>query len=131
MFELFIGAQIRDDIQSTIPLGYEKMIPVSTKEEGIYSQLANDLDLRDIVEMFVHEMPERMAALTEYLEAGDMEGLRRVAHQLKGAAGSYGFEPISPCAGRLERAIRDGEPENRIRETVSELVDLCSRIRCD
>jgi HPt (histidine-containing phosphotransfer) domain-containing protein len=113
------------------PWGYEKMIPVSTSGEGIYSRLANDPDLRDIVEMFVDEMPERIAALVGYLESGEMEELRRAAHQLKGAAGSYGFEPISPCAGRLECAIRDGETVERIRETVAELAELCSRIRCD
>jgi HPt (histidine-containing phosphotransfer) domain-containing protein len=107
------------------------MIPVSSSEEGIYSRLAKDPDLRDIVEMFVDEMPERMAAIASFLDAGDMEGLRRVAHQLKGAAGSYGFDPISPCASRLERSIRDGDPLEQIRETVAELGNLCSRVRCD
>jgi len=107
------------------------MIPLSVRGESICSRLADDPDLRDIVEMFVEVMPERVSNLTGYLETGDREGLRLAAHQLKGAAGSYGFEPISPCAGRLERAIRDGEPEERIREKVAELVDLCGRIRCD
>jgi HPt (histidine-containing phosphotransfer) domain-containing protein len=107
------------------------MTPVSTSEECIYSRLAKDPDLRDIVEMFVDEMPERLASMTGYLETGDLEGLRRTAHQLKGAAGSYGFEPITPCAGKLESAIRDGEPEVRIRQIVSELVEICGRVRCD
>jgi histidine phosphotransfer protein HptB len=107
------------------------MIPVGTKGEGIHSRLAKDLDLRDIVEMFVEEMPGRMAAMTEYYQAGDREGLRRVAHQLKGAAGSYGFEPITPCAGQLERAIQNSEPEDQIRQLIAELIDLCSRVRSD
>ena len=86
--------------------------------------LASDPDLREIVDLFVEEMPGRVAGMLEQLRAADWEGLRRSAHQLRGAAGSYGFDPISPSAGKVEAAIRDGEPEQRIRETVDELVDL-------
>jgi len=97
--------------------------------ELVYSRLADDSDLRDIVELFVEEMPGRVANLLGQLEAADWDGLRRTAHQLKGAAGSYGFDAISPAAGKVESAIRDGEPEIRIREAVDELVDLCNRAR--
>ena len=95
----------------------------------IYSRLATDPDLRGIVDLFVEEMPGRVAALLDQLRAADWEGLRRTAHQLKGAAGSYGFDLISPCAGKVESALRDGEPEERIRELVAELADLCTRAR--
>ena len=105
------------------------MIQKNTTGECIYSHLGGDPDLRDIVEMFVEEMPGRVASLLEHLNDADWDGLRRAAHQLKGAAGSYGFEAISPCAGRVESAIRDGEPEQRIRDAVMELVDLCGRAR--
>lgn len=103
----------------------------ATVNQGcVYSRLANDPDLREIVDLFVDEMPGRVANILEQLQAADWEGLRRSAHQLKGAAGSYGFDPISPSAGKVEAAIRDGEPETRIRETVDELIDLCTRARC-
>ena len=98
-------------------------------QEYLYSGLAADPDLGDIVDMFVEEMPQRVATLSEMLHAADWEGLRRIAHQLKGAAGSYGFDPISPSAGRVESVIQDGESEQRIRETVEELIDLCNRAR--
>ena len=97
--------------------------------EFVYSRLAGDQDLREIVDLFVEEMPERIAALIDHLHAEDWEGLRRTAHRLKGAAGSYGFDLISPAAGRVESAIRDGEPEERIHAIVAELVDLCNRTR--
>jgi HPt (histidine-containing phosphotransfer) domain-containing protein len=98
--------------------------------ECIYSRLAGDPDLREIVDLFVEEMPGRVAVLLDQLDAADWEGMRRTAHQLKGAAGSYGFDAISPCAGKVEAAIRDGEPEQRIRAILDELVDLCNRTRC-
>jgi HPt (histidine-containing phosphotransfer) domain-containing protein len=98
-------------------------------DEYIYSRLATDPDLCEIVEMFVDEMPGRVAALLDHLNAADWDGLRQTSHQLKGAAGSYGFATISPAAGRVESAVRDGMPEERIREAVSELVNLCGRVR--
>ena len=98
--------------------------------EYVYSRLAGDPDLREIVDMFVEEMPGRVATLLDQLHAADWEGLRRTAHQLKGAAGSYGFDAISPCAGKVESAVRDDEPMERILATVEELVDLCNRTRC-
>jgi HPt (histidine-containing phosphotransfer) domain-containing protein len=106
------------------------MNQVSERQEYVYSRLASDPDLSDIVEMFVEEMPERVANLLSQLDSGDIEALRRTAHQLKGAAGSYGFDIISPSAAKVEAAIRDGESEQRLRETVDALVDLCKRARC-
>jgi HPt (histidine-containing phosphotransfer) domain-containing protein len=103
--------------QATINRGY------------VYSRLAADPDLGEIVDMFVAEMPGRVATLLVQLNAADWDGLRRTAHQLTGAAGSYGFDGISPCAGKVEAALRNGEPEERIRTTVDELVDICNRAR--
>ena len=101
-----------------------------SQREYLYSRLASDPDLCGIVEMFVEEMSGRVVALLAHLEAADWEGLRRTAHQLKGAAGSYGFDAISPCAGKVESAIRDGQTEQQIRIAVDELVNLCNRTRC-
>ena len=101
--------------------------PAAAATKPLYSTLGGDPDLRDIVEMFVDEMPERTSALVERLDSGDREGLRRLAHQLKGAAGSYGFEPITQVAARLEQAIRDSQPEPEIRRLVGELTDMCAR----
>jgi histidine phosphotransfer protein HptB len=96
--------------------------------ECVYSSLAVDPELGEIVELFVEEMPGRVASLLDHFKKRDWEGLRRNAHQLKGAAGSYGFTAISPAAGKLENAIRDGDPEHHIYEAITELIDLCGRV---
>jgi histidine phosphotransfer protein HptB len=96
----------------------------------IYSTLGADPDLAEIVAMFVDEMPARVVTLTRHFDNKDWESLRQAAHQLKGAAGSYGFEPISPSAGRVEAAVRNNEAEERIHEAVVELVNLCNSARC-
>ena len=107
------------------------MIQNKAIEGYIYSRLGGDPELADILCLFVEEMPARVAKLLRLLDEGNWEELRRTAHQLKGSAGSYGFEPLSPPANRVERAVLDNEPEEQIRESVMELVNLCSRVRYD
>ncbi len=105
------------------------MTPPEETAELVYSTLAEDPDLGEIVDLFVQEMPERVDNILARLHSGDWEGLRRAAHQLKGAAGSYGFAPITPSAARLEAAVRQARPEDEIRQAVEELINLCERAR--
>ena len=95
----------------------------------LYSSLGGDPDLAEIVEMFVDEMADRIDAMLSSLESGELESLRRTVHQLKGAAGSHGFEPVSEVAGRVEDAIRAADPLESIRDGVEQLVDLCRSCR--
>ncbi len=58
-----------------------------------------------------------------------MDELQRLAHQIKGAAGSHGFDAITAPAARLDASIRDGEPEAQIQTAFDELVAICGRVR--
>jgi len=95
--------------------------------EPLYSTLGGDPDLGDLVTLFVEEMSDRVTNIQDLLNRCEWEELRRAAHQIKGAAGSYGFGAISPCAGKLEYAIRDQEPEENIRQAVEDLTAICNR----
>jgi len=103
--------------------------PPSPPAGPIFSALASDPDLRELVEMYVDEMSERITMLQELLAASDWEELRRMAHQMKGAAGSYGFEAITPVAGAVEDSIRNEADEDSIRRAVDELLAMCARVR--
>ena len=97
-------------------LGHLEMITEKAEqnvEKLMYSRLENDPDLADIVEMFVGEIPGRSENLLRCSKEKNWDELRRIAHQLKGAAGSYGFEPLSASAYRLEHAVREKEPEEK------------------
>lgn len=45
---------------------------------------------------------------------GVREDIRRIAHRLSGAAGTFGFPDLSKAAGDLEDLIVNGSPEPRI-----------------
>jgi len=95
----------------------------------LYSTLGKDPLLGEIVEMFVEEMPQRADKFLELLSAQDWEGLNRAAHQLKGTAGSHGFDQITPFAAELESAISDQQDLDRVPQLVKRLVDVCRRVR--
>jgi len=95
----------------------------------LYSTLGDDPDLGEIVELFVEEMPGRIETLVEQYNSGDWQSLRRTAHQLKGAAGSYGFEQVTPVAAELEQKLDRDEPEEQIRAAIEQLIDHCQRLR--
>lgn len=95
----------------------------------IYSTFGDDPDLGELVEMFVDEMPDRIGNLQTQFEAKNWEELGRGAHQMKGAAGSYGFNELTPVAAKLEASVRANESEDQIKSDLNSLVDFCSRIR--
>ncbi len=105
------------------------MTLTTNEKSAVYSTLGDDPDLGELVEMYVDEMPERIAALEEAFQSSDQESLQRAAHQLKGAGQSYGFDPLTPLAAAVEYAARDKEPEENIRKVLDELLDVCSRVR--
>ena len=95
----------------------------------VYSHLAADPNLGELVEMFVQEMPDRINALETEARSHNWQQLTRIAHQLKGAAGSYGFEAITPYAVQLEIAARDGRQDEEILSALEELLNLCRHMR--
>lgn len=109
--------------------------PRPVQGQPLVSEFAHDPDMHELVGMFVDEMPERVRSLQELWQARDLETLQRVAHQLKGASGGYGFTSVGKAAGRLEEALK-GAPPGRppeshladLRSRVDELIGLCRRV---
>ncbi|MDG2130845.1 MAG: Hpt domain-containing protein [Fuerstiella sp.] len=99
------------------------------QSEAIYSSLATDPDLCELAEMYVDEMPDKIVALETAFSSGDMEALRQKAHQLKGAAGSYGFDQLTPYAAALEASIRNQQPPDHICDALNQVITLCRRVR--
>ncbi|MDR1959274.1 MAG: Hpt domain-containing protein [Planctomycetaceae bacterium] len=93
----------------------------------LYSILSQSPDLREIVQMFVDEMPKRINTILQEFQAKDWDNLLLTTHQLKGSAGSYGFTEISPAAGTVENLLRKQSSETEIYQAIEELIALCRR----
>jgi PAS domain S-box-containing protein len=77
-------------------------------EPVLQSTYADNPVISSIIPDFVHGLPERLAAMRATLSAGQLEELCRLAHQLKGAGGSYGYPTLSDIARVLEHDAREG-----------------------
>ena len=93
------------------PATSESDASTSMSTAFVYSHLATDPMLGELVDLFVQEMSERINALEVQAKSRDWSQLARTAHQLKGAAGSYGFTVITPYAARVETAVRRASGE--------------------
>lgn len=96
-------------------------------EGRVLSSLAGDPDLGELVEMYVSEMPQRVQTILQAHAAHDWELLGRLAHQVKGAAGSYGFQQITDLAESLEHACRRSGEETLIQTAFDRLIDVMNR----
>jgi len=95
----------------------------------IYSTFGTDPFMSELVDMYVAEMPERTASLVQAFSGNDRRTLERGAHQLKGAAGSYGFETVTELAGALESSLRHDADEASVRQAFEALIEACEQVR--
>jgi HPt (histidine-containing phosphotransfer) domain-containing protein len=101
--------------------------------EPLLSVYEHDPEMAELVAMFVAEMPDRRAELEQAVRAADVETAIRIAHQLKGAAGGYGFDALGIYAAETEHALRalaGNHPSERpLRVAATPLLDACARVR--
>jgi CheY-like chemotaxis protein len=95
----------------------------------LVSEWAGDADMTTLVQTFVGNLATHVRTIDSALAGGDVETLRRGVHQLRGAAGSYGFPSMSVAAGHLEDAIAHGADIVQLRPLARSLTDLCRSAR--
>jgi signal transduction histidine kinase/CheY-like chemotaxis protein len=119
----------------TKPVDRAKLVALVARFTGsgagrsLVSTFEHDEDMKEIVHLFVRDLPERSSAILRASQAADVDTLQRLAHQLKGAAGGYGFPRITEAALAVERDIAEGADAPRLQRHVEELASLCRRAR--
>ncbi len=68
-------------------------------------------DFPDVLETFLDDAPKRLAALEAALAEGDLPGMERAAHTLKGAASNLGAVELTECCAELVRDCRAGSAD--------------------
>lgn len=63
----------------------------------------------EIRNAFAHSLPERLMLLNQAISARDWDELGRLAHSLKGTAGSFGYHGVTHAARELEQAAKHGD----------------------
>jgi CheY-like chemotaxis protein/HPt (histidine-containing phosphotransfer) domain-containing protein len=102
--------------------------PDLSGREDLVSTLADD-DIKTIVRQYVRDLPDRSSAILRAVEASDVDTLKRLAHQLKGSAGAYGFPLITEAAAAVEAAVLTGVDKEALQSRAEALANLCRRAR--
>ncbi len=105
------------------------MTPDRPDSGHLESAYANDPDMIELVQAFVSELPDKIHAIQDASDRGDIDTLRVLVHQLKGAAGGYGFPSISEASAVLESSVKAQQELAAIKGEVDALVELCQRVR--
>ena len=58
------------------------------------SLLIDEPDMIDLVQRFVAKLPQYIVSITKSGEANEWDELRKLAHDLKGVSGNYGFDDL-------------------------------------
>jgi len=100
---------------------------VTALGEPLPSELADDADMAELTEQFLNSLPARIEAMGQALRSQDFETLARTAHQLKGAAGGYGYPLITQAARELETSVKAREAVAALQRQVEALRALCEQ----
>jgi HPt (histidine-containing phosphotransfer) domain-containing protein len=95
--------------------------------DDIVSAYRDDPDMAVIIADFVPQLPQRLVEMRQAAANNQWEILQRLAHQIKGAGGSYGYACLTDEARDLETHARQQDAEAAML-CVRRLELLCQRI---
>lgn len=108
-------------------------LPIITYKAGsvprasIVSRLASNPRLRPAVVKFIDRLPGQLDTMEQAWRAQDFKALADLAHWLKGAGGTVGFDIFTEPALKLEQCAKSGLDAG-INEVIGELRDITARI---
>jgi len=94
----------------------------------IKSSLADNPRMQTIIPQFVEGLPGEVQKMIDLLERNELAALQKVVHQLLGASGGYGFDPVTEPAVRAEGSIKAGNAPESIKAEIDSLIAVIRRI---
>jgi two-component system, sensor histidine kinase and response regulator len=102
----------------------------------ILKQLEGNSELlTELAQLFLEEAPQLIEAMRNSLQQGDMQGLARSAHSMKGAASNFLAHGTVSAASQLEADAKTGDTESTkaalaalevvVERLLTELANLC------
>jgi len=89
--------------------------------------VSQDGSFADLVQEFIDGLGGRMAEMETAVSNGDYQALKRLAHQLKGSGGGYGYPDLTNLAAEIEQhALSEGLAA--CQQALDELKILVSRV---
>jgi CheY-like chemotaxis protein len=94
----------------------------------IFSSLGHQPRMKPIIAEFVNGLEQSSRQMLDMLRRNELQDLCRAIHQLRGAAGGYGFDQVTELAAKAEMSIRASAAIEVIATQTQELLDVIKRI---
>jgi len=132
MGQILGGRKVKWDLDSTKVSDISQDVQPEEKQDAdigpIVSRLpAHIKKFRDIIVRFVKRLDEQLDALEKAAACGDLMTVAELAHWLKGAGGTIGFDVFTEPAAQLEILVKKGEVL-QIKPLIASLRQLAKRI---
>ena len=102
---------------------------LETKDNPIVSRLpADDPEFCDIISEFIEQFEKKLAELTAANGDGDLLRVAEIAHWIKGAGGTAGFDDLTAAATELEKSVKEGR-QDQLPPLIERLKILASRLQ--
>lgn len=85
--------------------------PILNLEETLERMSGDRVLLANLFQLFVDDVPKKLASVDAGIQEGDMYQIERTAHSLKGASATVGAVRLALIAAGLEQAARAGRNE--------------------
>ena len=102
--------KIKDNLQTEkISQEQSSDLPVWDKSGSLERLMGDNELLKTITEAFLADIPNQIQILSEMLDTGNVDGVERQAHTIKGAAATMGAEVLREEAFKMEQSVTDGD----------------------
>jgi len=113
----------RDKLLNVVAAYLAGAAATGVRTTGHQSTMADDADMKPLIEEYVGGLPTEVGKMFRLLDAGQIEELRRTVHQLKGSGGGYGFARITELATVAELTIKQKGEIDRVRQELDSLIE--------
>jgi CheY-like chemotaxis protein/HPt (histidine-containing phosphotransfer) domain-containing protein/anti-sigma regulatory factor (Ser/Thr protein kinase) len=124
----YLGQTISSTPSQTTKGKAKAKAPPSAANKAIKSSMGDYPGMKKIITEFVEGLPAEVRKMTDFLHRNQLDALRRVAHQLRGASGGYGFDAVTEPATKIEEAIKRSASLQTITDHVNSLIHILRRI---
>ncbi|HEU5074822.1 MAG TPA: response regulator, partial [Polyangiaceae bacterium] len=96
--------------------------------EPLESTLATDPIIQPMLQQVLAGFGARQARLEQALEKSDLMEVARVAHDLTGLGGTFGYDELTVRAKQLARALKERDPPEAVDVAAKAVLRVCRRI---
>ena len=132
MAQILGGRKVKKDLDSTEVSDISQDVQPEEQPDADLGPIVSRLPVhikkfRNIIVRFVKRLDEQLDALEKAADGGDLTTVADLAHWLKGAGGTVGFDVFTEPAAQLEIHAKNGEAP-QIKSLIAHLRQLAKRI---